>query len=246
MTAQRNFQRLTDLLDVHITSVQDGEVVAYDSGEAKFTNQAGGGGSSSSVAVVSEGTAALSYDGDTTMVATIHYTNTEGNKLTLVCSDDLSSEVVGYTDPSGNLVLTVNNIGWDPGDGPDFIAVVRSVAAASGLLNESFVFGVARDVTVDVLRPVLTADPITGVVGQGIGLVAPAPNSNPFQIFAANEQASALIEVWDKTGFSSLFRIGADGTPHFHGAGVPEVPASPAAQDVVDALLALGLVTQAP
>lgn len=56
--------------------------------------------------------------------------------------------------------------------------------------------------------------------------------------------AGNVLAYFDKSVAGAVSLV-IDGDSAFAPASVPEVPATPAAQDIVDALVTLGLVTQA-
>lgn len=80
-----------------------------------------------------------------------------------------------------------------------------------------------------------------GSAGSGAGSVAKPDVAERMNLY---DSAGNVVAYFDKTVAGAVSFV-LDGEAVFAPASVPEIPLTPDAQDVVDALVTLGLVTQA-
>lgn len=193
------------------------------------------------------------YDGDQVLSVAItgYLPNT---RLIFASNDELSSNPSGYTDDNGDLTLTKSNVGFDTG-GPGFNTHIHTQTGLFGdvptirNLAVGTPYNATESYRLGVFSSYVAADAENEPVGNetvtrgSSSFYAGDKSATPFRVFAADGQNVSLIEIFAADG-TYLFTMSSDGTPSFHGAGVPAIPATPTAQQVTDALVALGLVTQ--
>lgn len=250
--AVRVFRRLRDLLDVTVSSPADGDVLTYDSGTSKFRNEAASGGGGS---LPDPLTTPLNIELASDAVA-----------LSVTAASGGSENLLELNTDNPESALAFDSLGRVR-QGAVTIFATSGVSSINLPVGASL--GVYNDDTGDPIVSVVPGTPNTLDLDGDVSVNGVPYSGNGFPVALADDEdvkvSSADVPTtsirFSRTGAElalegslagfQAWRLTSGGVFESWNAGPfllhdPQVvPASPTVQDVVDALVALGLVTQA-